>query len=177
MQIFATLLIAASAVLAQQIGSNSDGKASTGPSAVSHPNENNGWQAQNSLFNNANTGGNVFSGLHGNTFDSSVSNTAFNDNNAVNPSQAQVSGNSGDTANGVNNHIGNVVPGASQIAPFAGTYPGFRKRDVEFNNVFPGHVHAHEEFVPLGYPAVAGFAGYPHAAAAAAVVDPHFYGY
>ncbi|KAJ2590299.1 hypothetical protein H4R99_007153, partial [Coemansia sp. RSA 1722] len=162
MQIFATLLIAASAVVAQQVGSSSDGKASTGPNAVTNPNVNNGWQAQNTLFNSANTGGNVFSGLQGNSFDHSVSNTAFNDNNAVNPSQAQVAGNSGDTANGANNHIGDVVPGSSGFVGFAGAvpglYPGFHKRGVEFNNVIPGH--AHQEFAPFGYPAV-GFGRYP----------------
>ncbi|KAJ1821843.1 hypothetical protein LPJ56_003167, partial [Coemansia sp. RSA 2599] len=161
------------------VGSSSDGKASTGPAAVSHPNENNGWQSQNSLFNNANTGGNVFSGLHGNTFDSSVKNTAFSDNNAVNPSEAQVSGNSGSTANGVNNHIGDVVPGVNEFAAFAVpvaaaaapvNYPGFHKRDVQFNNVFPGHPH---EAPGFGYP-YEGFGVFPHAAAAAVVVDPYF---
>ncbi|KAJ1840414.1 hypothetical protein LPJ73_006432, partial [Coemansia sp. RSA 2703] len=178
--IFATLLIAASAVLAQQVGSSSNGKGSSGPSAVSHPNENNGWQAQNSLFSNGNTGGNVFSGLQGNTFDSSVSNIAFNDNNAVNPSQSQTSGNTGSTANGVGNHIGDVIPGAPQVvglaAPFIDNYAGFHKRNVEFNNFAHGHGHAypHEVYPEFGVP-VAVAVGYPHVEALA--VDPRFYGY
>ncbi|KAJ1720435.1 hypothetical protein LPJ53_004943 [Coemansia erecta] len=166
MQIFATLLIAASAVLAQQVGSSSDGKGSSGPSAVSHPNESNGWQAQNTLFSNGNSGGNVFSGLQGNTFDSSVSNFAFDDNNAVNPPQSQTSGNTRSTANDAGNHIGDVIPGAPQVvglaAPFLDNYAGFHKRDIEFNNLFngQGYGHFHEVYPELGYlVAVAG--GYP----------------
>ncbi|KAJ2440729.1 hypothetical protein GGF42_007533 [Coemansia sp. RSA 2424] len=125
MQIFATLVVAATAVLAQQIGSEQGAAVSSGETALSHPNVNNGWQAQNSLISTGSDGGNVFSGLHGNKFSTSLSNGAMSDNNFINPSQTQTSGNTGSTANGANNHIGDFFN-----APVA-----FRRRDVSFNNV------------------------------------------
>ncbi|KAJ2861358.1 hypothetical protein GGH94_004956 [Coemansia aciculifera] len=128
MQIFATLVVAATAVLAQQIGSEQGPSVSSGETALSHPNVNNGWQSQNSLVNTGSDGGNVFNGLHGNTFSTGFTNGAISDSNFINPSQNQVSGNTGSTANGEKNHIGDFF-----TAPVA-----FRKRDVAFNNNF-GH--------------------------------------
>ncbi|KAJ1877120.1 hypothetical protein H4R99_007152 [Coemansia sp. RSA 1722] len=159
MQIFATLLIAATAVIAQQVGSDSGPAVSNGESAVSNPNVNNGWQSQNSLFNTGESGGNVFSGLKDNKFSTSISNSATNDNNFVNPSQTQVQGNTGSTANGEANHIGDFVSGAGGFAPFGGAWGGFRKRDAVFNNYGYGHgvpVYAH----PIAFAPVAPF--YPH---------------
>ncbi|KAJ2241899.1 hypothetical protein GGI13_007159, partial [Coemansia sp. RSA 455] len=63
MQIFATLVVAATAVLAQQIGSEEGPNVANGPVALSNPNVNNGWQAQNSLINSGTDGGNVFENL------------------------------------------------------------------------------------------------------------------
>ncbi|KAJ2783961.1 hypothetical protein GGI15_002417 [Coemansia interrupta] len=165
MQIFATLLIAASAVLAQQVGSSEGPAVSNGETAVSNPNVNNGWQAQNSLFSSGETGGNVFSGLKDNKFSSSVSNTATNDNNFVNPSQSLVSGNTGSTTNGEHNQIGDIVSGAGQFAPIGG-WGAFRKRDAIFNNgydrgypvAFYGHPY---EFAHVAAPVYA-HPGYAH---------------
>ncbi|KAJ2889967.1 hypothetical protein GGI21_006357 [Coemansia aciculifera] len=129
MQIFATLVVAATAVLAQQIGSEQGASVSSGETALSHPNVNNGWQSQNSLISSGSDGGNVFSGLQGNKFSTSLSNSAISDSNFINPSQSSTSGNSGSTANGEHNHIGDFFN-----APVA-----FRKRDIGFNNVNYGH--------------------------------------
>ncbi|KAJ1646868.1 hypothetical protein J3B02_000490 [Coemansia erecta] len=168
MQIFATLLIAATAVIAQQVGSDSGPAVSNGESAVSNPNVNNGWQSQNSLFNSGESGGNVFSGLKDNKFSTSISNSATNDNNFVNPSQSQVSGNTGSTTNGEGNHIGDFISSPASFAPL-GAWGGFRKRDAIFNNYghhggYPVGVYAQPyAFAPVapvyvhpafGYPAV-----------------------
>ncbi|KAJ2723482.1 hypothetical protein GGI07_002606 [Coemansia sp. Benny D115] len=161
MKIFATLILAASAAVAQQVGSSADSRTSTGSSAVSHPNENNGWQAQNTLFNTGNSGGNVFSNLHGNTFNSGVSNTAVTGNNFVNPSQSDVSGNTGPTANGRDNHIGDVLSEGQRFihgaVPVADFYGGFRKRSVVFNNFAHGAEFHHGGYPVAGYP----LQGYP----------------
>lgn len=111
MKTFAILATLSAAAIAQQVGSESGAKLSDGPSAVSNPNVNNGWQSQNSLFNSGSDGGNVFHDLHGNKFSSKLSNSAVNDNNFVNPSQSHVMGNKGDTTNGEGNHIGDVLDG------------------------------------------------------------------
>ncbi|KAJ2489581.1 hypothetical protein IWW37_003861 [Coemansia sp. RSA 2050] len=131
MQIFATLVVAATAVLAQQIGSEEGPSVSNGPVALSNPNVNNGWQAQNSLINSGTDGGNVFENLSGNTFSKSLSNFAMSDNNFINPSQTKVSGNSGSTTNGEGNMIGDF---------FAGAVSGLHRRDAVFNNY--GYAHA-----------------------------------
>ncbi|KAJ2837987.1 hypothetical protein FBU31_001028 [Coemansia sp. 'formosensis'] len=124
MQIFATLVVAATAVLAQQIGSEQGPSVSSGETALSHANVNKGWQSQNSLVNTGSDGGNVFHGLHGNTFNTGFTNSAVSDNNFINPSSSQTMGNSGSTANGAENHIGDIFNGQAF----------FGKRDVEFNN-------------------------------------------
>ncbi|KAJ2714038.1 hypothetical protein H4R19_001936 [Coemansia spiralis] len=150
MQLFATLLVAASAVMAQQIGSDQGSTVSGGPAAVSNPNVNNGQQFQNSLVDAGSKGGNVFEGLTGNTFVDSASNVGMMDNNMINPSRTSVQGNTGSTANGEGNFIGDLLQGI----------PGGNwKRDAVFNNNF-GYAHA---FAHGGYPAFAGAGvGYPH---------------
>ncbi|KAJ2417663.1 hypothetical protein GGF41_005363, partial [Coemansia sp. RSA 2531] len=146
MQIFATLVVAATAVLAQQIGSEEGPNVANGPVALSNPNVNNGWQAQNSLINSGTDGGNVFENLSGNTFSKSLSNFAMSDNNFINPSQTKVSGNSGSTTNGEGNMIGDFFGG-----PVSGG--ALHRRDVAFNN--NGYAHAR-----VGYaePAYGGYA-------------------
>ncbi|KAJ2723484.1 hypothetical protein GGI07_002608 [Coemansia sp. Benny D115] len=146
MKFFTAIIVAATAVVAQQIGSEEGPSVASGPSAVSNPNVNNGWQAQNSLFNSGSDGGNVFEHLTGNTFNKAVSNSATNDNNFVNPSQVHVSGNTGPTTNGEGNHIGDVF--SDGFRGFGG-FGGFHKRDAVFNNYGFGHGYA-------GYPAVYG---------------------
>ncbi|KAJ2467138.1 hypothetical protein GGI02_004133 [Coemansia sp. RSA 2322] len=130
MQIFATLVVAATAVLAQQIGSEEGPSVSNGPTALSNPNVNNGWQSQNSLINNGVDGGNVFEGLSGNTFNKALSNSAISDTNFINPSQSHVAGNNGPTTNGEGNMIGDF---------FGGGAAGFHRRDAVFNNYGYGH--------------------------------------
>ncbi|KAJ2001434.1 hypothetical protein H4R26_004137 [Coemansia thaxteri] len=134
MQIFATLVVAATAVLAQQIGSEQGPSVSSGEVALSNPNVNNGWQSQNSLINNGQDGGNVFHGLQGNTFNTGFSNSAISDSNFINPSQSHVAGNSGATTNGQGNFIGDF---------FAGGPAGFHKRDAVFNNFGHGYGYGH----------------------------------
>ncbi|PIA14135.1 hypothetical protein COEREDRAFT_82959 [Coemansia reversa NRRL 1564] len=147
MQIFTTLLVAASAVLAQQIGSDQGPNVSNGPSAVSNPNVNNGQQLQNSLVSGGSKGGNVFEDLVGNTFIDSASNVGISDNNFVNPSSTSVSGNTGATTNGQGNSIGDffgAIPGGIPI--------GFHKRDAVFNNYGHGQVGYPVGYAPHGAP-------------------------
>ncbi|KAJ2858151.1 hypothetical protein J3B02_000491 [Coemansia erecta] len=162
MKFFAAILVAATTAIAQQVGSEEGPSVSSGPSAVSNPNVNNGWQSQNSLFNSGSDGGNVFENLSGNSFSKSIGNTAVNDNNFINPSQTRVSGNTGSTTNGEGNHIGDVFTGADQFAGFGGVagWGAFHKRDAVFNNYGYGHARA-------AYPVAYG--GYQREAVAAPV--------
>ncbi|KAJ2146231.1 hypothetical protein IW136_000666 [Coemansia sp. RSA 678] len=131
MKFFATIALAATVAVAQQIGSSGGPSVSDGEAAVSHPNINNGLQLQNSLADSSDKGGNFFHGLEGNTFTDALSNTGISDNNMVNPSNDHVSGNSGPTTNGHGNQIGDIVHGLAGFGGFGGQ---FRRRDVEFNN-------------------------------------------
>ncbi|KAJ2699442.1 hypothetical protein FB645_005323 [Coemansia sp. IMI 203386] len=157
MKFFAAVLVAATTVIAQQIGSEEGPAVSSGPAAVSNPNVNNGWQAQNSLFNSGSDGGNIFENLAGNSFSKSIGNTATNDNNFINPSQTRVAGNTGSTTNGEGNHIGDVFSDAGHggFGGFGG-WGAFHKRDAVFNNYGYGHGRA-------AYPVAYG--GYHHEAA------------
>ncbi|KAJ1659298.1 hypothetical protein GGF38_004101, partial [Coemansia sp. RSA 25] len=134
MQIFATLVVAATAVLAQQIGSEEGPSVANGPVALSNPNVNNGWQAQNSIVTSGSDGSNLFENLSGNTFSKSISNFAMSDNNFINPSQTKVSGNSGATTNGEGNMIGDFFGG-----PVNGG--AMHRRDAVVNN-YGGYAHA-----------------------------------
>ncbi|KAJ2780611.1 hypothetical protein H4R18_003367 [Coemansia javaensis] len=133
MQIFATLVIAATAAFAQQIGSDQGPTVASGPSAVDNPNVNNGQQFTNSVVDTSSKGGNVFEGLTGNTFTDSISNFGASDNNVINPQQTHVQGNSGPTANGQDNFLGNF---------FADGRGFFHRRDAVFNNNY-GAPYAH----------------------------------
>ncbi|PIA14137.1 hypothetical protein COEREDRAFT_82963 [Coemansia reversa NRRL 1564] len=154
MKIFATLAIAASVAIAQQVGSDQAGTFADGPSAVSHPNVNNGQQAQNSLLTGGSKGGNVFSGLNGNTFADSASNVGISDNNMVNPSQNVVSGNTGPSTNGEGNQIGDIIAAVRRRA--------LSRRDAVFNNNAPhSPAWGRPTTVPVFAP-VAGLPVYPH---------------
>ncbi|KAJ2497856.1 hypothetical protein GGH96_004774 [Coemansia sp. RSA 1972] len=160
MKLFATLSLAATAAVAQQVGSSSGPSVSDGEAAVSHPNINNGLQLQNSLADSSNKGGNVFHNLEGNTFTDALSNTGLSDNNFVNPSSDNVSGNSGATTNGHGNQIGDIAHGLAGFAPPVGTL--IHKRDVVFNNVDHSAVWGHPvQGVPVFAPVV-GFPVRPH---------------
>ncbi|KAJ2508033.1 hypothetical protein GGI11_006193 [Coemansia sp. RSA 2049] len=142
MKFIAALVVAATAVLAQQQEGNQGPNLSEGPSAVSNPNVNNGWQAQGSFFDSSESGGNQISGEVGNSFNHQASNSAIMDSNFINPSKSSVSGNTGDTANGEGNSIGDFF-GAG----------GFIKRDAVLNN-FGGASYGHYAAPVYARPAV-----------------------
>ncbi|KAJ1667597.1 hypothetical protein IW140_002176 [Coemansia sp. RSA 1813] len=149
MKFFATLLIAATAVLAQQQEGNQGPNAATGPNAVSNPNVNSGFQAQGSFFDGSKSGGNVIDGQVGESFNHGASNSGIQDSNFVNPSKNSVSGNHGDTANGADNQIGDFV----QDLGFGGA---FRRRDTFFNNHEGGFARpGFGAAIPVGAPLVA----------------------
>ncbi|KAJ1934274.1 hypothetical protein GGF37_006427, partial [Kickxella alabastrina] len=97
MQVIATLIIAASAVLAQEIASTSGPTVSSGSTAISSPNVNNGHQIQNSISNSGSSGGNTYSGIQGSVFNTGYSNSASVGNNFINPAQTSIQGNIGST--------------------------------------------------------------------------------
>ncbi|KAJ2798756.1 hypothetical protein H4R20_004703 [Coemansia guatemalensis] len=174
MKFFATLALAASVAVAQQVGSDGGPTVADGPSAVSHPNVNNGQQAQNSLLTGGSKGGNVFSGLKGNTFTDSASNVGISDNNVVNPSQTVVSGNTGPSANGEDNQIGDILAavrrrelarrgliGRRDTVNRRDTFNGrvgMHRRDAVFNNNTP---HSPAWGRPASVPVFAPVAGLP----------------
>ncbi|KAJ2803535.1 hypothetical protein H4R20_002856 [Coemansia guatemalensis] len=162
MKFFATLALAVTAVVAQQIGSDGGPTVADGPSAVSNPNINNGQQAQNSLVDGSDKGGNVFQGLSGNTFTDSTTNFGLSDSNFINPSKTSVSGNSGATTNGAGNQIGDILSGATGFGPF-------RKRDAVFNN-YDHPAWGYQPAFPI-YAPVYGFPVYPHPGFAAPVAS------
>ncbi|KAJ1742449.1 hypothetical protein LPJ68_001876 [Coemansia sp. RSA 1086] len=137
MEIFTTLLVAATAVMAQELGSKGGSTVAGGPSAVSNANVNNGKQFTNSLMSTGESGGNEFSGVSNSKFSTSLNNVGLSDNNIVNPSESSTSGNSGPTTNGEHNHIGNDV-----IPP----HRAFFKRG-EYNSY--GYAPAH--YAPVQY--------------------------
>ncbi|KAJ1901655.1 hypothetical protein LPJ66_000623 [Kickxella alabastrina] len=153
MQIIATLLVAASAVLAQQVGSTSGPIVSSGPAAISSPNLNYGSQIQNSIENSGVSGGNTYSGISNSAFNTAFSNSASVNNNNINPTQHSIAGNTGSTVSGQGNIFGSAF-GTGIIPPFA-----FGKRDAVINNYGPAgrHAYAYPAGYPVGYPA-----SYPH---------------
>ncbi|KAJ2500618.1 hypothetical protein GGH96_002563 [Coemansia sp. RSA 1972] len=161
MKFFATIALAATAVVAQQIGSSGGPSVSDGEAAVSNPNINNGLQLQNSLADSSDKGGNFFHGLEGNTFTDALSNTGISDNNMINPSTNSVSGNSGATTNGHANQIGDIVHG---LAGFGGQFrrSTIRRRDAVVNNFDHSAAWGHPvQGVPVFAPVV-GFPVRPH---------------
>ncbi|KAI9499830.1 hypothetical protein GGI25_005572 [Coemansia spiralis] len=142
MKFFAALVVAATAVLAQQQEGNQGPNISEGPSAVSNPNVNNGFQAQGSFLDSSSSGGNKISGEVGGSFNHEASNSAILDSNFINPSQSSVSGNKGNTANGEGNHIGDLFEGLGGF--------GLHRRDAVFNNF--GHGYDHARYVPAYAP-------------------------
>ncbi|KAJ2785131.1 hypothetical protein H4R18_000719 [Coemansia javaensis] len=173
---FLAALVAAAAtvVVAQEVGSSGGPVIAEGPSAVSNANINNGEQFQNSVVSAGDKGGNVFHGLEGNTFTDSISNVGLSDNNIVNPGSTSVSGNSGPTANGASNFIGDFFGGAEH----GGRAP-YGKRDAVFNNNNNNYGWAHPAVVPAAYaPAVYTVPVYAHPAHyyGPAAFAPHYYG-
>ncbi|KAJ2803906.1 hypothetical protein H4R20_002709 [Coemansia guatemalensis] len=110
MRTFATVILASSAVLAQEVGFSDGPSVASGSNAISNPNVNNGWQSDSSLFAGAGQGGasDVFNNVVGSSFTNVNSNSAIKDNLVNNPSAAFVKGNDGWTANGDANALGPV---------------------------------------------------------------------
>ncbi|KAJ2715220.1 hypothetical protein H4R19_001320 [Coemansia spiralis] len=154
MKLSAVLLILASVVAAQSIDSQGGETVSGGPAAVNHQNSNSGSQTSNSLVDMANKGSNKLSDLKNNSFSSSSSNNASSDNNMINGSTTSTSGNTGTTANGEGNKMGDRRA----------------KRDVVINHqdVHDNHVqnHSHDDHPHHdGHPHNEGHPhhdGYPH---------------
>ncbi|KAJ2780607.1 hypothetical protein H4R18_003363 [Coemansia javaensis] len=117
MKLFAAIVLLASAVAAQEIGAEGGDLVAAGPAAVNDENVNKGTQTSNSLIDASTSGNNKLSGLTGNSFQESKSNSASSDNNIINPTSNGVSGNRGNTANGANNRL-----------------TGNRRRDVIINH-------------------------------------------
>ncbi|KAJ2702236.1 hypothetical protein H4R19_005375 [Coemansia spiralis] len=105
-KVFAVVLALAAAATAQDVFADGGETESNGPAAVNHKNENSGTQVTNSLMDTGNKGGNSFKDLTGNTFSSNASNEGTSDSNIINSSNTKVSGNTGNTANGNHNRIG-----------------------------------------------------------------------
>ncbi|KAJ2163202.1 hypothetical protein GGF46_000132 [Coemansia sp. RSA 552] len=112
MRSFAAVILASSAVLAQEIGFSGGADVVDGPNAISNPNINNGWQADSSLFAGGNgaaaAGPDVFNNVFGSSFTNVNSNAAAKDNIVNNPSFTHVKGNDGWSANGDANALGPV---------------------------------------------------------------------
>ncbi|KAI9499829.1 hypothetical protein GGI25_005571 [Coemansia spiralis] len=130
MKLFTTLLLAATAVLAQVQEENQGPNLSSGSAAVSNPNTNNGEQFQGSFVDSSSSGQNVIDGRVSNSFNNKAANEAILGSNFVNPSKSSISGNVGDTASGTDNLIGDIFHGARRSVPFG----AFRRRDAVFNN-------------------------------------------
>ncbi|KAJ1862191.1 hypothetical protein LPJ73_000826 [Coemansia sp. RSA 2703] len=138
-QAFALSALAAPTSFKRQQISNEEGSSvSGGPSAVSNPVVNNGEMVDSSLITSGDDGANNFANVFGSSFTKINSNSANKDNIVINPSTTTFNGNSGQTANGNGNNIGdtqNVVPGLVGL---------FGKRDAIFtggviDNYYPGH--------------------------------------
>ncbi|KAJ2163199.1 hypothetical protein GGF46_000129 [Coemansia sp. RSA 552] len=108
MRAFTTIILASSAVLAQEIGFSDGPSVVGGSNAISNPNVNNGWQADSSLFVSEGSGASTFNNVAGSAFTNINSNVASKDNLLNNPSITSVKGNDGWTANGDANALGPV---------------------------------------------------------------------
>ncbi|KAJ2777636.1 hypothetical protein H4R18_005047 [Coemansia javaensis] len=147
----ATALAAPALVRRQAIEAEAGDSVSGGPSAISNPTINNGDMIDSSLITNGSEGeGDLVNNAFGNSITHINSNQANKDNLVINPTFVSSGGNSGSTANGNQNHLGDSQD----------VYPGFiRRRDAIVTNA---------SFNPQF---AAGF-GYPQAAYA-----PVFAGY
>ncbi|KAJ2784587.1 hypothetical protein H4R18_001052 [Coemansia javaensis] len=111
MRAAASIVLAASTVLAQEIGFSGGPNIVSGSNAISNPTINNGWLSDSSLIvgrRSVDTG-NVFNDVVGSTFTNINANAAIKDNLINNPGATSVSGNSGWTANGDANAMGPVA--------------------------------------------------------------------
>ncbi|KAJ1668424.1 hypothetical protein EV178_000455 [Coemansia sp. RSA 1646] len=131
MRTVSALFVAASAVVAQEIGFTGGASLSDGTNAITNPNINNGVQWDSSLASGGATspsaGPTTFNDIVGSSFTNVNANTAIKDNLVNNPSVSHVKGNDGWTANGDSNGMGPVQN------LFGADATGFRRRgDVVF---------------------------------------------
>ncbi|KAJ2713510.1 hypothetical protein H4R19_002213 [Coemansia spiralis] len=138
-QALAMSALAAPALLRRQdIAAASGDSVSGGPAAVSNPNVNNGEQTDSSLIvSGGASDGDFINNAFGNSITHVNSNQANKGNLVINPSFTTSDGNSGATANGNQNHLGDSQD----------MYPGLWRRDVVFNN---GRPHAQPVAAPPG---------------------------
>ncbi|KAJ1862190.1 hypothetical protein LPJ73_000825 [Coemansia sp. RSA 2703] len=125
MRSYTIIVFLAAITSAQQIGVTNGASVSSGNNAIDHPNVNNGWQSDSSLFANSGgvtSGSNVFSGIAGGHFSNINANGAINDNTLNNPGLIKVSGNSGWVANGDGNALGAVHNAVAVGAQFKRGY-------------------------------------------------------
>ncbi|KAJ2555306.1 hypothetical protein EV175_002302 [Coemansia sp. RSA 1933] len=112
MRTVSALLVAASTVIAQEVGFTGGASLSDGTNAISNPNVNNGMQWDSSLVSGGDSGSSAgpttFNDIVGSSFTNVNSNAAMKDNLINNPSFSHVKGNDGWTANGDSNSMGPV---------------------------------------------------------------------
>ncbi|KAJ2793944.1 hypothetical protein H4R21_005695 [Coemansia helicoidea] len=98
---------------------------SGGPAAVSNPNVNNGDQVDSSLMVNGGEGdGDFINNAFGNSITHVNSNQSNKGNLVINPSMTTSDGNSGATANGNQNHLGDSQDVFPEMWKRAGRGPG-----------------------------------------------------
>ncbi|KAJ1998841.1 hypothetical protein H4R26_005304, partial [Coemansia thaxteri] len=156
-QVLAVSALAAPVVFKrQQISSDGGDSVSAGSTAVSNPIVNNGEMVDSSIINNGSDGGDTFANVIGSSFTKVTSNNSNKDNIVINPSTTTVNGNSGQTANGMDNHVGDTQHVAG--------VPALWRRNAVFSGAVLDDVHygyGHEAV--YDYPQIY----YPHA-------EPHY---
>ncbi|KAJ2448959.1 hypothetical protein EV183_005161 [Coemansia sp. RSA 2336] len=110
---------------AQEIEAEAGDSFSGGPAAISNPTINNGKQTDSSLIVAGGTDtGDLVNNAIGNSFININSNSANKDNLVINPTTITSNGNSGATANGNQNSLGNSQD----------IFPSVFKRDIVINS-------------------------------------------
>ncbi|KAJ2667909.1 hypothetical protein IWW42_005607 [Coemansia sp. RSA 1085] len=135
---------------AQEIEAEAGDSISGGPAALSNPNINNGKQIDSSLIASGGPdAGDLVNNAFGNSFININTNSANKDNLVINPTTITSNGNSGMTANGNQNGLGNTQD----------IFPSVFKRDTfinggTFDSHWAGAVPVYPGVVPL-YPPIA----------------------
>ncbi|KAI8319982.1 hypothetical protein GQ54DRAFT_12050, partial [Martensiomyces pterosporus] len=95
----------------QEIASDGGDSISGGPAAISDTDVNSGTKIDSSVISNGSEGENSFANVFGSSFTKVTSNSSNKGNININPSSTVINGNSGQTANGVGNGVGDVENG------------------------------------------------------------------
>ncbi|KAJ2342920.1 hypothetical protein GGF43_005816, partial [Coemansia sp. RSA 2618] len=132
---------------AQEIEAEAGDSVSGGPAAISSPNVNNGNSVDSSLITNGGADqGDFINNAFGNSITHVNSNSANKDNIVINPTTVTTDGNSGLTANGNANALGNTQNGFIRKRDSWVTGGTFESHSDGFVPFYPG-------FVPLYAPA------------------------